>query len=104
MAFGSTICYVLIFPLGQIVTLPTFNDPHLAAVLLKKYFRDLPDPIFPETLYPIIRQCPLPSGDPTDMTAILYIRDTLLPQLKPCVYILLSNVLSELRLPLVWHD
>ena len=67
--------------------------PHLAIVLLKKYFRDLPDPNFPETLCLIIRQCPLPSGDPTDMAAILYIRDTLLPQLKPCVYIL-SDILK----------
>ena len=93
--FGSTICYTLILPLGQVVTLPTFNDPHLAAVLLKKYLRDLPDPLFPETLYPVIRQCPFPSGDPADIAAIMYIRDTLLPQLKPCVYILLSNVLSK---------
>lgn len=82
---------------GQVVTLPTFNDPHLAAVLLKKYLRDLPDPLFPETLYPVIRQCPLSSGDPTDIAAIMYIRDTLLPQLKPCVYILLSNVLNLLH-------
>ena len=64
-----------------IVTLPTFNDPHLAAVLLKKYFRDLPDPIFPETLCPIIRQCPLPSGHLIDMEAILHIRDALLGHL-----------------------
>lgn len=95
MVFGSTICYTLILPLGQVVTLPTFNDPHLAAVLLKKYLRDLPDPLFLETLYPVIRQCPFPSGDPADIAAIMYIRDTLLPQLKPCVYILLSNVLSK---------
>ena len=52
MVFGSTICYVPIFPLGQIVALPTFNDPHLAAVLLKKYFRDLPDPNFSPDVVP----------------------------------------------------
>lgn len=82
---------------GQIVSLSTFNDPHLAAVLLKKYLRDLPDPVFSETLYPVIRQCPMPSEDPTDMSTIIYIRDILLPQLKPCVYILLSHILQLLH-------
>ncbi|KAL4072880.1 hypothetical protein V8B97DRAFT_2023198 [Scleroderma yunnanense] len=81
---------------GQVVTLQTFNDPHLAAVLLKKYLRDLPDPPFPEMLYSVIRQCPNPC-DPTDVAATMYIRDTLLPRLKPCVYILLSNVLHLLH-------
>ncbi|KAI6122637.1 hypothetical protein EDD16DRAFT_746097 [Pisolithus croceorrhizus] len=82
---------------GQIVSLQTFNDPHLAAVLLKKYLRDLPEPVFPETLYPVIWQCPMPSEDPTDMSTIIYIRDTLLPLLKPCVYILLSHILQLLH-------
>ncbi|KAI6023330.1 Rho GTPase activation protein [Pisolithus marmoratus] len=82
---------------GQVVSLPTFDDPHLASVLLKKYLRDLPDPVFPETIYPIIRQCPMPSEDPTDMSTIIYIRDTLFPQLKPCVYILLSHILQLLH-------
>ncbi|KAI6023782.1 hypothetical protein BKA83DRAFT_10750 [Pisolithus microcarpus] len=82
---------------GQIVSLQTFNDPHLAAVLLKKYLRDLPEPVFPETLYPNIWQCPMSSEDPTDMSTIIYIRDTLLPLLKPCVYILLSHILQLLH-------
>ncbi|KAF9222995.1 Rho GTPase activation protein [Gyrodon lividus] len=81
---------------GQVVSLETFNDPHLASVLIKKYIRDLPDPPFPESLYPVIRQCPVPSSDPADMAAVAYIRDTLLPQLVPCVYILLSQVLHLL--------
>ncbi|SJL07966.1 uncharacterized protein ARMOST_11324 [Armillaria ostoyae] len=78
---------------GNVVSLETFGDPHLAAVLLKKYLRDLPEPIFPETLYPTIRRCPIPSSDPTDMTAISFVRETLLPDLPPCAYILLSHVL-----------
>ncbi|KAG6334840.1 hypothetical protein ID866_4245 [Astraeus odoratus] len=82
---------------GQVVSLGTFNDPHLAAVLLKKYLRDLPEPPFPETLYPIIRQCPTPSDDLDDMAAVTYIRETLLPQVKPCMYILLSNILHLLH-------
>ncbi|KAG0708429.1 hypothetical protein DFH29DRAFT_892451 [Suillus ampliporus] len=77
---------------GQVVSLQSFNDPHLAAVLLKKYLRDLPDPPFPESFYPDIRRCPTPSNDPADVTATAYIRDTLLPQLMPCMYILLSHI------------
>ncbi|KAI1790203.1 hypothetical protein LXA43DRAFT_1149798 [Ganoderma leucocontextum] len=82
---------------GHVVSLETFGDPHLAAVLLKKYLHDLPEPIFPERLYPIIRKCPVPTDDPNDMSAILYIRETLLPELPPCVYILLSSVLHLLH-------
>ncbi|KAF7308330.1 Rho GTPase-activating protein 8 [Mycena chlorophos] len=87
---------------GNVVSLDTFGDPHLAAVLLKKYLRDLPDPVFPESLYPIIRRCPLPSSQPDstnpatverDLAAISYIRDTLLPQLPLCFYMLLSAIL-----------
>jgi Rho GTPase-activating protein 1 len=72
-----------------------FDDPYLASVLIKKYLRDLPTPPFPESLYPVIRQCPVVSSDLSDLAAVTYIRDTLLPQLMPCVYILLSHVLRE---------
>ncbi|KAG1882797.1 hypothetical protein F4604DRAFT_1879434 [Suillus subluteus] len=82
---------------GQVVSLQSFNDPHLAAVLLKKYLRDLPDPPFPESLYPDIRRCPTPSNDSTGILATAYIRDTLLPQLMPCMYILLSSIFYVLH-------
>ena len=36
---------------------------------------------------------PQPTDDPNDMSAILYIRETLLPELPPCVYILLNSIL-----------
>ncbi|XP_006462937.1 hypothetical protein AGABI2DRAFT_186748 [Agaricus bisporus var. bisporus H97] len=78
---------------GNVVSLNTFGDPFLAAVLIKKYLRDLPDPIFPEKLYPTILRCPSPTNGPSDMAAITYIRDVLFPELVPCAYILLSNVL-----------
>ncbi|EIW81153.1 hypothetical protein CONPUDRAFT_165366 [Coniophora puteana RWD-64-598 SS2] len=77
---------------GQVVSLETFNDPALASVLIKKYLRDLPQPIFPEHLYPTIRRCPQ-SADEQDMAGVEYIRNLLLPQLAPCTYILLSNVI-----------
>ncbi|KAF8215209.1 Rho GTPase activation protein [Mycena galopus ATCC 62051] len=88
---------------GNVVSLDTFGDPHLAAVLLKKYLRDLPHPIIPENLYPVVRRCPMPSSsadttDPAnvdrDLASIAYVRDVLLPQLPLCVYILLSHVLN----------
>ncbi|KAG9315980.1 Rho GTPase activation protein [Chiua virens] len=71
---------------GQVVSLETFDDPYLASVLIKKYLRDLPTPPFPESLYPIIRQCPSISNDLSDMGAVTYIRDTLLPQLMPSTF------------------
>ncbi|KAG5637437.1 hypothetical protein H0H81_004596 [Sphagnurus paluster] len=94
---GMTLCQStttkLITVPGNVVSLSTFGDPHLAAVLLKKFLRDLPEPIFPESIYPLIRRCPLPSDDPSDMTSITYLRETLLPALPPCSYIVLSQVL-----------
>jgi Rho GTPase-activating protein 1 len=80
---------------GHVVSLDTFNDPHLAAVLIKKYLRDLPEPLFPERMYSTIRRCPLPTEDPGDINTVEYVREVLLPQLPPCAYILLSNVLRK---------
>ncbi|KAF8626759.1 hypothetical protein AX15_004708 [Amanita polypyramis BW_CC] len=77
---------------GNLVSLHTFGDPHIAAVLLKKFLRDLPEPIFSERLYPVIQRCPAPSPDPSNTASIYYIRETLLPELAPCAYILLSQV------------
>ncbi|KAK1236295.1 hypothetical protein PQX77_000456 [Marasmius sp. AFHP31] len=90
---------------GNVVSLDTFNDPHLAAVLLKKYLRDLPEPIFPESLYPVIRRCPPPTkangladaADVDEGDPVTYVREVLLKELKPCVYILLSVVLQILH-------
>ncbi|KAJ8523208.1 hypothetical protein ONZ45_g299 [Pleurotus djamor] len=77
---------------GNVVSLHTFGDPHLAAVLIKKYLRDLPEPLFPESLYPVIWRCPFPTNE-NDIAPVLYIRETLLPHLIPCAYILLSTIL-----------
>lgn len=80
---------------GHTVSLYNFDDPHLAAVLLKKFLRDLPEPLFPEHTYHVIRRCPPPTSDPSDMSSVDYIRDTLLPELPPCAYILLSHVFRK---------
>lgn len=82
---------------GNVVSLDSFGDPHLAAVLLKKFLRDLPEPIFPESLYPVITACPPVTNDPNDMNSIMYLRDTLLPSLAPCSLILLSHILREFQ-------
>ncbi|EKM50162.1 uncharacterized protein PHACADRAFT_264735 [Phanerochaete carnosa HHB-10118-sp] len=82
---------------GHVVSLSNFGDPHLAAVLLKKYLRDLPEPVFPESLYPTITQCPTPSVDLTDMAAVIHVREILLPQLPPCAQILLNHVIHLLH-------
>jgi hypothetical protein len=84
----------IVLLIGNVVSLNTFEDPFLAAVLIKKYLRDLPEPIFSEKLYPIIQQCPSPN-DASDMVAITYIRDVIFPELVPCAYILLSHVLRK---------
>ncbi|KIM77725.1 hypothetical protein PILCRDRAFT_825167 [Piloderma croceum F 1598] len=78
---------------GNVVTMGTIGDPHLAAVLLKKYLRDLPEAIFPEGLYQTIRRCPPPTDEPTDMSSVTYTREILLPELPPCAYILLTQYL-----------
>ncbi len=85
---------------GNVVSLQNFADPHLAAVLLKKYLRDLPEPIFPEGMYEVVKQCPFPSAgcdnEENDIASIQFVREVLFAQLVPCAYILLSHVLREL--------
>ena len=83
------------FAAGNVVTMSTIGDPHLAAVLLKKFLRDLPKPIFPESFYQTIRRCPPPTDEPTDMSSVTYIREILFPQLPPCAYILLTQYLRK---------
>jgi Rho GTPase-activating protein 1 len=95
---SSYVIELILGIIGHVVSLNTFADPYLAAVLLKKYLRDLPDPLFPEKVYPVIKRCPATSDDATDMSSILYIRETLLPELVPCAAILLSHILRELIL------
>ncbi|CAE7161417.1 unnamed protein product [Rhizoctonia solani] len=47
---------------GNQVTLAQYYDPHIAAVLIKKFLRDLPEPIFSGSLYPVIAKCPPSTG------------------------------------------
>lgn len=86
------------YDLGQPVSLSQWNDPNLAAALLKLYFRKLPDPIFPASTYPLIRACPPPQSDSNGET-IQYLRGVLLPAIfPPSKLILLSYVVELLHL------
>ena len=78
------------------MSLKSYGDPHLGAVLIKKFLRDLPEPIFPESTYSIIKRCPAPLDDLDDSATINYIRQTLLPELAPCTLIILNHVLGKL--------
>lgn len=93
---------------GHPVHLAQYKDPHVPAVLLKVFLRSLPDPIFPSSLYPMIRACPNPyphltSGsrtqdDEASQEAVEYVRNVLLPAIDPpCSLILLSYVLELLH-------
>ncbi|KAG8890717.1 hypothetical protein FRB98_006221 [Tulasnella sp. 332] len=67
---------------GHPVSLSSFSDPHIGAVLLKKFFRDLPEPIFHEGTFPIVQRCPLMLENNDDLATDTYIREQLLPALK----------------------
>lgn len=86
------------------MSLTSFGDPHVAAVLLKKFFRDLPQPVFPESMYPLIQACPPPSLDPADRSCIDYIRQSLLPRVEDtstATLIVLSYALRTCSVP-IW--
>ena len=82
---------------GNVVSLESFGDPHLAAVLIKKFLRDLPSPVFGEGMYGVISGCPMPlgNGEEGEECAVRYVREEVLPLLAPCAYILLSSILRK---------
>ena len=100
---------------GHPVSLEQYRDPHIPAVLLKVFLRSLPRPIFPASLYGLIRACPsppLPSSDADGamlqaqaQETIEYLRTRLLPAIEPaCCGILLSYVLEMLHKVAQHHD
>jgi Rho GTPase-activating protein 1 len=79
----------------QEVNLQTYGDPHLAAVLLKKFLRDLPSPLIEQILYPSIKRCPVASIE-GELASLRYIHDQLLPLIRPpCNVVLLKHVIGE---------
>ncbi|GAA5884349.1 hypothetical protein JCM6882_002239 [Rhodosporidiobolus microsporus] len=77
---------------GHPVLLSALPDaPYLAASLLKLFVRSLPAPIFPPSLYPIARACPL-----MDEQALPHVRAKVLPTLAPPALLLLQQLLRVL--------
>ena len=73
-----------------------YPDPHVAAVLIKVFFRMLPHPIFPSSLYPVIKACPRPDGANDDAEAIAYLRHSLLASIHPPCYLTVLSFALEL--------
>ena len=78
---------------GLVVSLSQFGDANLAAVLIKKFFRSLPEPIFLESTFATIRKCPDPDRPDTRDDAVEYIRDKIIGELAGNKQILLNFVL-----------
>ena len=78
---------------GQRVDIVNYDDPHLAAVLIKKFFRMLPQPIFNENMYSIIRKCPVPDDEGTRAASIEYVREQVIGGLPGNAQVLLNVVL-----------
>ncbi|PVF98450.1 Rho GTPase activation protein, partial [Serendipita vermifera] len=82
---------------GQVVDLVQFGDANLAAVLIKKFFRALPDPIFPDAMFATIRKCPNPDVVANWDDAISYIREKILAELEGNKQVLLNVALHLLH-------
>ncbi|CAO1636988.1 unnamed protein product [Sympodiomycopsis kandeliae] len=86
---------------GAPVSLTQYEDPNVAASLLKLFFRSLPDPIFPASTYPLIRACPSLThkegeNDGGMSDGINYIRSVLLPALDPPSKLIILSYTLEL--------
>nr|CDI55157.1 related to Rho-GTPase-activating protein 1 [Melanopsichium pennsylvanicum 4] len=88
---------------GHPVSLEQYRDPHIPAVLLKVFIRSLRRPIFPASMYGMIRACPYPPLSGSDdagqaQETIEYLRTRLLPAIEPAsAGLLLSYVLEMLH-------
>lgn len=78
---------------GQRVDIAHYDDPHLAAVLIKKFFRMLPQTIFSEDMYSVIQKCPVPDDEGTRAASIEYVREEVIGGLPGNAQILLNVVI-----------
>jgi hypothetical protein len=78
---------------GQRVDIANYGDPHLAAVLIKKFFRMLPHSIFSKDMYNVIRKCPVPDDEGTRAASIEYVREHVIGGLPGNTQVLLNVVL-----------
>lgn len=82
---------------GQVVDLSQYNDANLCAVLIKKFFRALPQPIFLDSMFAMIRNCPNPDNPNTRDDAVEYIKTKIIGELEGNKQILLNVVLHLLH-------
>ncbi|CAO1623643.1 unnamed protein product [Jaminaea pallidilutea] len=83
---------------GNPVSLDQYDDPHIPAALLKQFFRSLPDPIFPASLYSLVsRHCPpICENDEESMREVLsFIRGTFFSAVEPPSKLLLLAFVAE---------
>ena len=81
---------------GSPIELASYQDPHLAAVLIKKFFREMNEPLFPSSTYELIGRCPkIPTTAEPDEEVVRFIKDKLFAQLSQQAQVLLGYVLRE---------
>lgn len=90
-------CAVLPLP-GSPIFLESYDDPHLAAVLLKKFLREMPTPLFPSSTYETIARCP-PVVASTSETSEwkTYVNDKILRVMHAPERALLSSIFCSSR-------
>ncbi|RKO90773.1 Rho GTPase activation protein, partial [Blyttiomyces helicus] len=82
----------------ETIDLEALGGVHLACVLLKLYFRELPEPIIRRNMYDVIRAIQgKKTNQPSPLEQALYIRNTVLPLFSAPTRLLLSAVFGLLN-------
>lgn len=76
------------------IDIDTYGGVHIACVLLKMYFRELPTPIFPRDTYPLLRKL---ADSKTDTDKITFIKTRILPTFSTPVFMLVKAVFRLLN-------
>ncbi|TPX66283.1 hypothetical protein SpCBS45565_g04594 [Spizellomyces sp. 'palustris'] len=76
------------------IDLEAFGGVHLACVLLKTFFRDLPEPVFPSKIYDVIRGI---TACQSEKEQLEYIKNAILPLLPYPSYMILRASLRLLH-------
>ncbi|KAJ3287408.1 hypothetical protein HK104_008629 [Borealophlyctis nickersoniae] len=76
------------------IDLATLGGVHVACVLLKMFFRDLPEPLFPASMYDIIRGI---EARPTPLDQASYAKTTIFPLLSKPANMLIKSLFSFLH-------
>lgn len=71
------------------IDIEDYGGVHTACVLLKMYFRELPEPIFPKEMYDLIKQM---GTQKLDSDKIRFIKTRIFPVFSTPVYILVKKI------------